>query len=163
VLAAALLAACSGAGSSSAIPGGNSVVPMGQSHGGYRVVTEMQQNTSCPSSYVACYTLTPGSPFSDEWCISNTGNCTSGLYNGTVKWTIATKPYKVSTGKRARRIKAGFNPKIGNPSDNIVTAKAKVKSTNGAVGYALGWEACLESGSYKGTCFGPELVGLIVN
>jgi hypothetical protein len=156
-LAASLvLSACSGGAGSSAIPGGSSVVPMGQSHGGYRVVTEITRETSCPSTYVQCLALTPGSPAEVEWCISSSGNCTSGLYTGKIVWTISEPVTKIKTGKNYRKIKAAWATKKGNPDDLTVTPAASVKSTKGTIGYQFQWTADLKSGSYKGTVFQEE-------
>ncbi|MFZ0364138.1 MAG: hypothetical protein WAL67_08025 [Candidatus Cybelea sp.] len=157
-LAASLvLSACSSGGTSSAIPGGNSIAPMGQNHGGYRLVTEVSRDTSCPSTFVQCLALTPGSPAEVEWCISSSGNCTSGLYDGRIKWLV-TRPgvLKIKTGKPYHKIKAAWSAKKGNPDDLTVTPAAGVRSTKGTIGYEFQWTATLLSGSYKGSVFTEE-------
>jgi hypothetical protein len=157
-----MLAACSSGGSSSAIPGGSSIAPMGQNHGGYRLVAVPQRDTTCPSSYIQCLAVSPGSYASTEWCLSSSGNCTSGLYAGRVKWTVPEQPIKNKTGRPYHKLHASWSPVKGNPSVLTVTAAAGARSSKGVVGYSMTWEVCGLSGSLKGTCFGPEPEGIAV-
>lgn len=160
--ASLMLAACSSGGSSSAIPSGNSIAPMGHSHGGYRLVMVAQRDTTCPASYVQCLAVSPGSYAQAEWCLSSTGNCSSGLYAGRTKWTVTEKPIKNKTGRAYHKLVATWSPVKGNPSILTVTANAAARSSKGVVGYSMTWEVCALSGSIKGTCFGPEPEGIAV-
>lgn len=126
---------------------------------------------SCPSGYLECYEITAGSPASFEWCIINVtgGNCTSNLAPGKWKWENtapkAGKPVttKIKTGRPTGSVKSTWSPKVANPTDNDITSHANVKSTNGVPGYTFSWDSCAKSGVYKGSCVGPETIGIIVN
>ncbi len=91
-LAASLvLSACSSGGSSSAIPGGTSIgyVPDGPqswrlpSGNGRQRYPAAQ---TCQSPFDICYVAAPGTTTQFGWCLSSSGNCTSGVYAGKVKW-----------------------------------------------------------------------------
>jgi hypothetical protein len=144
--ASLMLAACSSNGANS-IPSGSQVgAPMGHGVGNYRLVSVARHDTTCPTAYVQCLAVAPGSSAEAEWCISDSGNCTSGLYAGKIVW----KAGKVGPGKH---LKAKFAPGKGNPSDLTVTASSKAASCDGTVCDSFTWTASLKSGSYKGTTF----------
>lgn len=104
----------------------------------------------------------PGSYAQAEWCLSSSGNCTSGLYAGRTKWTVSEKPIKNKTGRPYHKLVASWSPVRGNPSILTINAKPTARSSKGVVGYSMTWEVCALSGSIKGTCFGPEPEGIAV-
>ncbi len=139
--ASLMLAACSsGGGSSSAIPGGSSIAPMGQSHGGYRLVTVAQRDTTCPSSFVQCLAVSPGSYASTEWCLSSSGNCTSGLYAGRVKWTVPEQPIKNQHRPTVPQAPRKLEPGQGQPErpDGYRGSGGSVEQRRGRLFHDLG-------------------------
>jgi hypothetical protein len=166
-LAASLaLSACS-SGGSQAIPNSGAPIAAPMSHSPQIMLVPigpgMQRNTtSCPSSeYVVCYDLASPSTFTEEWCLSTSGNCTSGLLPGKWKWKNTTKVLVIKTGKPTKDITSKWSPKKGNPVDNDVTVKSGVGSTGGKPGYEFSFEAC---GKYKGKPTCPTAtVGIIIS
>jgi|HubBroStandDraft_1064217.scaffolds.fasta_scaffold187334_2 hypothetical protein len=101
---------------------------------------------SCPSEFSGCISITAASPYTAEWCISSTGNCSSGLVSSAT-WTATN--FKVKNGKTVKNTKAFssvWSPNPGNPSNlTVSTDKAQAK---GKVKYGLALSVC-----YSGGCF----------
>ncbi|HZV77808.1 MAG TPA: hypothetical protein VFF63_08640 [Candidatus Babeliales bacterium] len=151
---AVALAACSSNGSQT-IPGGpQAVAPMGHQSGFHLEVVGLEPAAaSCGSGYAACYDITPGKTYKDEWCIvpeskEGDGCHSSDLSPGTWTWKLG----KVEKAKKSKKvaIKVSIKPNPGNPTYNYVLASKKVKSTKGKVGYEFSIEAC-NSTSYCAT------------
>lgn len=178
-LAASLvLSACSGgAGSSSAIPGGASASAPMAHHGAHLVSAGgSHRPQSCTSPYYICYLIGPGESEQFGWCISYSGNCTSGVLTDKIKWTndvggdnacgitAKTGIGFNATGGCTGKVKAVWGPPkaVVGVQYETVSAKANVKYTDGQPGYDASWNACSVKGNFKGDCFGPELTGVIV-
>lgn len=176
--ASLMLSACSGgAGSSSAIPGGTSSAPMAQKHHGYHLVSVGNNRPqSCQSPYYICYLAAPGTSEQFGWCISTSGNCTSGVLTDKIKWTndvggdnacgITAKTgvgFNASGGCTGK-VKSVWGPPkaVVGVATETIEVKASVQYTGGQAGYDSSWNACDVHGTYKGDCFGPELAGVIV-
>lgn len=141
--------------------------PMGEKHGGYQMVlVGHTKPQTCQSPYYLCYLVAPGTTTQFGWCLSSSGNCTSGLYAGKVKWftdagcgNTRTNGPSGCTGK----VKSKWGPpavQIGLIEDNV-TVKATVPYTGGQAGYNATFEALIKSGSLKGLYF-VEPTGIIV-
>jgi hypothetical protein len=163
-----MLAACSGgAGSSSAIPGGSSASAPMAHHGYHLVNVGARKPQTCTSPYYICYITTPGSTEEFGWCLSTSGNCTSGLYAGKVNWkTTACAPNAAQTDGPTGcngRVKSKFGPpatQVGLIYDTVTT-KASVHPGTGTPQYDATWTAVVKSGSIKGDSF-VEPTGVIV-
>jgi len=168
--ASLLLAACSNSGGGQAIPGsGAQAAPMSY-HTGVPVLAfkGISPATSCPSEYTACYEITPGTAFSDTWCISIVSppscNAPSDIYDGKVAWKDTTDVIDIATGNPTKDIKSKWKPAVSDQStdaSNNVTSKSSTPSTGGAVGYYFDFSATLKTGSYKGDVL-DGAVGIIV-
>jgi hypothetical protein len=116
-------------------------------HVSVRPATQMLHgipNTSCPSEFTGgCFAITASSPFEAEWCVSSTGDCSSGL-TGPVTWTADA--FKAKSGKATKAIGAVWSPNPGNPSTITVTTKKTKSKPKVKYGVAL-------SGCYTGGCF----------
>jgi hypothetical protein len=165
-LAASLtLAGCAGGGAgSSAIPSGTSVSQM--SHHGYHLVIVGKHPQSCQSPYYICYLVAPGSSTPFGWCLSTSGNCTSGVYDGKVNWktnagcgAARTDGPTGCTGK----VKSKWGPPgtVNGLIYDTVTVKSSVGYTDGQAGYNATFTATAKSGSLKGESF-TEPTGIIV-
>lgn len=162
-----MLSACSSGGGSQALPGGQSVAPMGHHENGpMLVLAGVKDQTTCPSStgstYLDCYDITAGKKFKAQWCIVYTskenGTCDSSiLYPGTWTWTVS-KVIAVSNGKKTKKIKNSWKPNPGNPTENYIKSKSSVKSTGGTVGYYIELEAATSSQTV-----GPYEIGIVVS
>jgi hypothetical protein len=180
------LAACSNGGSQ-AIPGvGGSTTQAPDSHHGLNNklhVVFMQTKgkikpaaSSCP--YTACYDLPAGTAGSGYigWCVSSTGNCTSGVLPGKWVWlnvfcytTANCKTYKgvapafkLKTMKFSGAIKSKWDPRVGNPTEQLITWTATLKpSKTGNPTYVSEFEACAKTGPYAGECTGVGSEGWI--
>ena len=157
--ASLMLSACSSGGSSSAIQGGTQTtsVPMGHSHGGYHMVMfgkGIRHAQTCQSPYYICYLVAPGTTTQFGWCLSTSGNCTSGVYAGKVNWLT-------TDGCSGHAKTDGPSGCTGSLQEDHVTVKASVPYTNGQAGYNATWTALVKSGSIKGESF-VEPTGIIV-
>jgi hypothetical protein len=117
------------------------------------MVSGVQRDAACASTYIVCITTAKGKPGKAEICISNTGNCTSGTFN-PYNWTQKIVTLK---GKKFAAIVGSIKPKKGNPIEDTITEKTKVASSKGAVKYVQDISACPTSG---GSCLDGE-VGII--
>jgi hypothetical protein len=152
IAASLLLSACSsGSGSSQALPSSSqAVAPMAHSaqpmgHSAHLIVVGAKHFTaSCDTSiYITCVTVAKGSPAVLEFCVNFSGSGCSSGYFPSIAW------YK--------KIIGSFYPNPGNPSDDTITAKKKVRNSHGKVTYYQYIEGCYGSGS--GSCV-TGLVGI---
>ena len=82
-------------------------------------------NFTCPPTYFACVSPTKASPYQDGWCVSTSGNCTTGLV-GSWNWTSVV----AKLGKGFKKVKSTWSPDPGNPSTNTISdARRKAKGT----------------------------------
>jgi hypothetical protein len=116
-------------------------------------------SASCPSSYVGCLELPPGTKTTLEWCVisSTSSTCTSGPYApGTWKWKGKSADKKVVKAKK-------FSPNPGNPTEEsiVVSSKAKEGKVYGVTVSVKGSGSC--KGISSGSC-GPfsETFGVII-
>jgi hypothetical protein len=145
--------------------------PMGHGHGGFQLVMVGRnlRPETCQSPFVVCYPVAAGVTTAFGWCISSTGNCSSGIYAGKVKWTNdngcgLTKGLKLKNNKCVGSVKSKWGPPanlVGIQTDSIIV-KSNVRSTKGVAGYDVTWNACATTGMQKGSCFGPVPTGVIV-
>jgi hypothetical protein len=109
---------------------------------------------SCPYSG-GCYAVDKGNPVTFQWCISTTGNCTSGL-DGNWTWTAVVTDIK--TGKVIKPgkgpVSAVWSPDPGNPSTLTVSTDFKHLHEHPKVLYSVTLSTCEVSGSQ---CF-PDFV-----
>jgi hypothetical protein len=182
------LAACS-SGGSQAIPGvgGSTTTQAPDNHHGLkfndklhivfmRAKGQMKSNQSCP--YTACFELPAGYAGYGYvgWCISDSGNCSSGLLPGKWEWLNVicystydcvilpnnAKVIKLKTGEFSGAIKVKWDPKVANPTEQLVVWKASLKpSKTGDPTYGNEFAACAKSGPYKGECTGIATEGWI--
>lgn len=128
VAVAAFLPGCMGAGTSStpSVSGmASHVSTMSKSQGAQPVAgrTDAHPLTSCPSEYTGgCYAVDASNPISFEWCVSSSGDCSSGLV-GTWAWTSSTVVAK--TGKTLKKSIGVWSPDPGNPSTITISTKTK--------------------------------------
>jgi hypothetical protein len=102
---------------------------------------------SCPSEFTGgCYSITSASPFEAEWCVSDSGNCTSGLVS-SVSWTSANFLAKNGKAKKnSGKFSSVWSPNPGNPSTiTVSTSKAKAK---GKVKYGVSLSGCYSAGCF---------------
>jgi len=156
LIAAAMLSGCMGStGSTPSAVGAMSAHQQIQTKsqekgGGAQPVlkfTNAVPDTSCPSEYTGgCYAVDAGNPVSFEWCVSSTGNCSSGLV-GDFEWTATVTVVK--TGKVLKPGKgaviATWSPDPGNPSTVTIAAKAKKIGKKPKVTYSVSLSACSSS------------------
>ncbi len=113
-----------------------------QSHARPQVVLMSSQggvrtNYKCPTGLV-CLSITAKTPIVQEWCVSEYGNCSSGLI-GTFDWTAPITILRNT--KKAHEISDGWAPNPGNPSTiTISTTAAKAAAT--AVLVSIELSAC---------------------
>lgn len=128
VAAATMLTSCSGTDGSSPAPLGRTAAQVGtksQELGGLRpvlVALDARPMASCSSAYTECFQISKGDPYTAEWCISDSGNCSSGLA-GTPDWTATVTNPK--TGKPEKGLTAVWSPDPGNPSTLTITNHRK--------------------------------------
>jgi hypothetical protein len=154
VLIAAALATTLTTGASAAI-----VRHAGPAFAKYGVVnagSHGPRSASCSHETASCLSPTRNSPFVAEWCISSSGNCSSGLV-GNWNWTATVT--KVGRGKGYKRVKASWSPDPGNPSVITISdsrRKAKGKKTIANVTLST----CNTS---SGSCFSNFAIYCITN
>jgi len=147
IAASLVLSACSsGSGGSQALPSNSqAVAPM--AHSAHLMVVGARPSTaSCGTAYLTCVTVKKGTPAALEICYNASGGsgCTSGSFP-SLTWSEAI--VSVKTGKVYKKIVGSFYPNPGNPSEDTITAKRKVKNSHGKVTYFQAIEGCLSSGS----------------
>jgi hypothetical protein len=149
IAASLLLSACSSSsGGSQALPSGSqAVAPMGHSGRPHITIVGAKKFTaSCDASlYLTCVTVSKKTPATLEICINESGSgCTSGSFP-TLTWYEAI--YSAKTNKLYKKIVGSFYPNPGNPSEDTISAKKKVKNSHGVVKYYQYFEACFNSTS----------------
>lgn len=133
------LAACS-SGGSQALPGTQSVAPMGHSGLQLMGVGLRPDKVACGSSYIICVTVGKGAPGKGKICVeTTTGTCPSP---GTWSWsdqvlTLGGKPYKAIKGK--------IKPNPGDPIIDTLSTKKQLKNSKGKVVYEQKIVACNSS------------------
>jgi hypothetical protein len=145
IVASLVLSACSsGSGGSQALPSNSqAVAPM--AHSAHLTVVGARPSTaSCGTAYLTCVTVKKGSPASLEICYNAAGGsgCTSGSFP-SLTWYEAI--VSVKSGKTYKKIVGSFYPNPGNPSEDTITAKKKVKNSHGKVKYFQEIEGCLNT------------------
>ena len=127
-VAVGLLAGCSGSNLGSSLPTGSDV----------------QRPQSCPGSYITCVTISKSAPAKIEICVNTNGSgCSSGSFP-SFTWT---QKIVTLTGKKFKSIVGSIKPKVGNPIEDSIKEKTKVKSSHGAIKYVQDITACPASGS----------------
>ena len=106
------------------------------------------------SAYYECVTISKASGFSQEWCISTNGSC-STVYPGVWEWSL---PVTTVKGKAFKKIIGGWDPNPGNPTTLTISEKKKVKKSKGKVKYEGTLSAC--STTY-GCVYLPLPIGII--
>ncbi len=108
------------------------------------VVGARQSTASCDTSvYLTCVTVAKGSPVTLELCYNEAGSgCTSGSFPS---FTWAEGIYSVKNDKPYRKIVGSIHPNPGNPIDDRIAAKNKVRNSHGVVAYYQHIEGCLSS------------------
>ncbi|MGA8576495.1 MAG: hypothetical protein WB609_12540 [Candidatus Cybelea sp.] len=146
------LAACS-SGGSQAIPGAQSLAPMGSGFSAHLAVEGIAPDNCPTSKYIACITVAKGHPAKYTICITTGNSCTSGSFPGE-KWSskILTLKKKIFKG-----IVGTFKPNPGNPTKGTVTAKVKLNNSRGKVAYVQAVKACPTAG---GRCITND-IGII--
>lgn len=139
VVASLALAACSN-GASPSMPSAQSLAPSLRS--APHLAIEGLPQVKCPAKYIGCFTVAVGHPAKYTICITSGGTCSSGSFPKQ-KWssTITTLKKKVFKG-----LVATFKPNPGNPTSATVTAKVKLKNSNGAVVFVQAVKACPSAG-----------------
>jgi hypothetical protein len=151
------IAGCSAGGGSQAIPGGSQSSMAQRGH--LQIVSAgIQKNTSCPSTYLECATVSKKAPFTQGWCISSTGSCNTPCC-GT-NWTWALPITVVKTGKPYKKLISSWSPNPGNPTTLTISEKGKVKKSHGKVKYEGALSAC--SPTY-GCVYGSKPIGIITS
>ena len=146
--AAAILAGCMGGLNSGSVPatGGTSAMSSISHSGGVGPALKSQTvtpDTTCPSTYYACALTDASTPYYAEWCVSNTGNCSSGLV-GTWTWSAAVT--NVKNGKPAKKNpSAVWSPDPGNPSTLTISSKNKKIGKHPKIRFAVALTACSSS------------------
>lgn len=151
-VAAGILAGCGGGLGTSSVPTGSSMGPANRT-AMQMVVAGIQRDASCSSQYITCVTVSKKTPAKIEICISTGSSCSSGSFPPyTWKQKIVTLK-----GKKFPSIVGSIKPKTGNPIEDTIKEKKKVKSSGGKVGYAQDITACPET---SGSCLSGA-VGII--
>jgi hypothetical protein len=153
IAASLVLSACSGgSGGSQALPSNSqAVAPM--AHSAHLTVVGARPSTaSCGTAYLTCVTVKKGSPASLELCYNASGGsgCTSGSFPSLTWYEVVVS---VKSGKIYKKIVGSFYPNPGNPSEDTITAKRKVKNSHGKVIYMQEIEGCL----YTSDCLTGEI------
>jgi hypothetical protein len=119
---------------------------MGQDRSGLRPILEYTNASpmvSCSSEFTSCFEIKYGSPYQAEWCISDSGNCSSGLV-GLPQWTATVTNPK--TGKPEKGLTAVWNPDPGNPSTLTITNHRKHCSNPNKIKWVVTLSECDSSG-----------------
>jgi hypothetical protein len=121
------------------------------------------QSQSCPG-YSECITISYGSPFKQQWCISkngltfNSSKCDAS--GGAWQWRAQVHrldPRHTPYGG----IKGSFVPNPGDPTAMTMTQTLKHKSSNGTIIYAAVLWSCIPfSGGFG--CDGPGNIGIAI-
>ncbi|HEY2475992.1 MAG TPA: hypothetical protein VGI19_14475 [Candidatus Cybelea sp.] len=144
-VAAGILAGCaSGLGTSSLPTGSQSMGPANR-NAMQMVVAGIQRDASCSSKYITCVTVSKKTPAKIEICISTGSSCSSGSFP-PYTWTQKIVTLK---GKKFSDLVGSIKPKTGNPIEDTIKEKKKVKSSKGVVKYAQDITACPET---SGSC-----------
>ncbi|MGA2760702.1 MAG: hypothetical protein ABSF08_10335 [Candidatus Cybelea sp.] len=147
IAASLLLSACSNSsGGSQALPSSSqAVAPMAHSGHPHLTVIGGRKNTAyCDYSlYLTCVTVAKGSPAALEICYNESGSGCSSGYFPSLTWYEGI--YSVKKNKLYKKIVGSFYPNPGNPSEDTITAKKKVKNSHGVVTYYQYVEGCLNS------------------
>ena len=157
VAAVAILAGCAGNGTGSTPSVGSMAShtsqTMSQNKGGNFkpavIVKVATPAVSCDYSlYYACYSVDADNPFEAEWCISDSGDCSSGLvpYASWSEVTTTVKTGKVL--KKSKTFSASWAPDPGNPSILTVTDTAKKIGKKAPIKYATSLSGCYTSGCF---------------
>ena len=167
VAAAAVLSGCGSGGTGSAAPAldGQSVVSASAVAPAARPVfasSNAHPLTSCPSQYTGgCFLVDAANPISFEWCVSQSGNCSSGLI---ANWTWSAVVTDVKTGKVLSpgkgAVTAVWNPNPDNPSTLTITTKFKKLSKKPVVKYSVANSTCEIS---EPTCYDDFVIYGIAN
>jgi hypothetical protein len=144
IAAGLLLSACSSSsGGSQPLPSNPQAIATKAHSAHLTVVGGRQFTASCDTSlYLTCVTIAKGSPATIEICYNSEGSgCSSGSFP-TLTWyeaiySVKDKPYK--------KIVGSFYPNPGNPTDDTIAAKKKVKNSHGVVKYFQYIEGCLST------------------
>ena len=122
IAATAILAGCAGGLNSVTLPAGGAD-PATSLAGSLRVIVAPHGGAYIDSGS-GCIPVSASQPVSGTYCISSSGNCSSGLV-GTWTWTQVTtniKTGKIIGGKHPNP-DAYWTPVTGNPSTLTVTSK----------------------------------------
>ena len=142
-VAVGLLAGCSGSNLGSSLPTGSQTVAPA-AHSGMHLVSGVQRPQSCPGSYITCVTISKSAPAKIEICVNTNGSgCSSGSFP-SFTWT---QKIVTLTGKKFKSIVGSIKPKVGNPIEDSIKEKTKVKSSHGSIKYVQDITACPASGS----------------
>ena len=165
LVAAAILSGCTESGGSALPPGAGSLAQsatgsavsasafgltqsVAASRNGLFLIgrTGAQPAASCPSEYTACFAVDSAHPVSEEFCISDSGDCSSGL-DGTWDWTAV-----VTVVKTGKILKSGKGPVTavwsrdpGNPSTITISTDIKKLHKHPAVKWAVTLSTCNSS------------------
>lgn len=133
----------------------------------------LKKTPTCPSSYITCVTVGPGSSSYAElgWCVSYSGNCSSSLLSD-VEWYSFSVTSKGKNNKKITTILEsssgsgyGSSGVYGNPIyQYIIDNGAKV--TKGKKAYTKNTVElyyCLPNSSSSQSCYGPYLIGVAVD
>ena len=146
-LSGAMLSGCAGNSAVTSTPsvdGTASHVSMARSQGARPVLgsTNARPDSSCPYSG-GCFVVLAGSPLTAEWCISSTGNCSSGLV-GVWNWTATVT--NVKTGKVSKPgkgpVTAVWSPDPGNPSTLTISTNFKKAAKHPKIVYTVAASTC---------------------
>jgi len=116
----------------------------------------VHNNLSCPPTYFACVSPTKASPYLDGWCVSSTGNCSSGLV-GDWDWSSAIS--KIGKGKGIGKVSSTWSPDPGNPSTNTIADKRKKAKGTKLIG-AVSHSTCETT---TGSCFSNFVTYAVTN
>src|ERR1700724_221774 len=98
-----------------------------------------QDQSSCPSSDAACFTISKTMPATSEWCISTSGNCKTGL-QGKQRWSAVAYDCSSGTCVETYKVRAVWDPHRGNPSTETISTRQR-KPTAGYT-YQVDFYAC---------------------
>jgi hypothetical protein len=149
VVASFGLAACSNG--SSALPGASSQFSNANAGSSLKFAIAGVPLAQCPTSkYIGCITLAKGHPVKYTICITSGTSCNSGSFPKE-KWSSKITTVK---GKPFTGIGATFKPNPGNPTKGTVTAKVKLKNSDGKVAFVQAVKACPTKG---GSCITNDI------
>jgi hypothetical protein len=109
--------------------------------------------TTCPSVFTGgCFEVAISSPISFEWCVSTSGNCSTGLV-GVWTWTATNTTYPKGKPAKPKKFQGTWSPNPGNPS--VLTLHvSKGKNSKGKIKFANSNTTC--SSTYG--CFSDFVV-----